>query len=185
MHNVAFTSWVGLLPVATVASSIDRIHFHINFCCEFYFTPPVCYDFPLLVIVSDVIHLSDMQLSYPLRPDMEILNNSTMWNCDRSSGLKKVTKCYPLIFPLQRNAIERALAQERTDPKTRRRGCLDHLMKDRTTLVIAHRLSTVQNPHQIALCSGGRIAELWTQSEFLDKEGQFSSLGSIQRLAFE
>ncbi|KAG6754457.1 hypothetical protein POTOM_042496 [Populus tomentosa] len=76
-----------------------------------------------------------------------------------------------------RNAIERALAQERTDPETRRRGCLDHLMKDRTTLVIAHRLSTVQNPHQIALCSGGRIAELWTtQSEFLDKEGQFSSL---------
>ncbi|KAJ6889386.1 hypothetical protein NC652_030232 [Populus alba x Populus x berolinensis] len=52
-------------------------------------------------------------------------------------------------------------------------------MKDRTTLVIAHRLSTVQNPHQIALCSGGRIAELWTtQSEFLDKEGQFSSLAA-------
>jgi len=58
-------------------------------------------------------------------------------------------------------------------------------MKDRTTLVIAHRLSTVQNPHQIALCSGGRIAGLWTQLEFLDKEGQFSSLGSTQRLAFE
>ncbi|KAL9335712.1 hypothetical protein Peur_072893 [Populus x canadensis] len=46
--------------------------------------------------------------------------------------------------------------------------CLDHLMKDRTTLVIAHRLSTE-----------------WTQLEFLDKEGQFSSLGSTQRLAFE
>ncbi|KAJ6978170.1 hypothetical protein NC653_029921 [Populus alba x Populus x berolinensis] len=166
MHNVAFTSWVGLLPVATVASSIDRMHFHTNFCC----------DFPLLVIVSDVIHLADMQLSYPLPPVMEILNNSKMWNCDRSSK----------TFSKSRNAIERALAQERTDPKTRRRGCLDHLMKDRTTLVIAHRLSTVQNPHQIALCSGGRIAELWTtQSEFLDKEGQFSSLGSIQRLAFE
>ncbi|KAL3575734.1 hypothetical protein D5086_023835 [Populus alba] len=52
-------------------------------------------------------------------------------------------------------------------------------VEDRTTLVIAHRLSTVQNPHQIALCSGGRIAELWTtQSEFLDKEGQFSSLAA-------
>lgn len=39
-------------------SFFHRIHFHINFCCEFYFTPPVCYDFPLLVVVSDVIHLS-------------------------------------------------------------------------------------------------------------------------------
>ncbi|PQM34383.1 ABC transporter B family member 28 [Prunus yedoensis var. nudiflora] len=37
---------------------------------------------------------------------------------------------------------------------------LNHLMKRRTTLVIAHRLSTVQNAHQIALCSDGRIAEL-------------------------
>ncbi|KAK9143554.1 hypothetical protein Syun_012954 [Stephania yunnanensis] len=37
---------------------------------------------------------------------------------------------------------------------------LNHLMKGRTTLVIAHRLSTVQNAHQIALCSNGNIAEL-------------------------
>uniref|UniRef100_A0A2K1YD44 Uncharacterized protein n=1 Tax=Populus trichocarpa TaxID=3694 RepID=A0A2K1YD44_POPTR len=80
--------------------------------------------------------------------------------------------------------LKELLLKSCTDPKARR-GSLDHLMKDRTTLVIAHRLSTVQNPHQIALCSGGRIAGLWTQLEFLDKEGQFSSLGSTQRLAFE
>ncbi|KAJ6971178.1 hypothetical protein NC653_035448 [Populus alba x Populus x berolinensis] len=47
---------------------------------------------------------------------------------------------------------------------------LDQLMKGRTTLVIAHRLSTVQNANQIALCSGGRIAELGTHSELLDKK---------------
>nr|POF07498.1 abc transporter b family member 28 [Quercus suber] len=42
---------------------------------------------------------------------------------------------------------------------------LNHLMKSRTTLVIAHRLSTVQNAHQIALCSDGRIAELVVLNE--------------------
>ncbi|KAJ7975643.1 ABC transporter family protein [Quillaja saponaria] len=62
---------------------------------------------------------------------------------------------------------------------------LNHLMKGRTTLVIAHRLSTVQNAHQIALCSDGRIAELGTHFELLAKKGQYASLVGTQRLAFE
>ncbi|KAM1471438.1 hypothetical protein COP2_043099 [Malus domestica] len=62
---------------------------------------------------------------------------------------------------------------------------LDHLMKRRTTLVIAHRLSTVQNAHRIALCSDGRVAELGTHSELLAKKGQYASLVGTQRLAFE
>ncbi|KAJ6676177.1 ABC TRANSPORTER B FAMILY MEMBER 28 [Salix viminalis] len=62
---------------------------------------------------------------------------------------------------------------------------LDQLMKGRTTLVIAHRLSTVQNANQIALCSDGRIAELGTHFELLDKKGQYASLVGTQRLAFE
>lgn len=62
---------------------------------------------------------------------------------------------------------------------------LNHLMKGRTTLVIAHRLSTVQNAHQIALCSDGRIAELGTHYELSSQNGQYASLVGSQRLAFE
>lgn len=62
---------------------------------------------------------------------------------------------------------------------------LNHLMNGRTTLVIAHRLSTVQNADQIALCSDGKIAELGTHSELLNKNGQYASLVGTQRLAFE
>ncbi|XAR71751.1 Peptide-transporting ATPase [Bertholletia excelsa] len=62
---------------------------------------------------------------------------------------------------------------------------LDHLMKGRTTLVIAHRLNTVQNAHQIALCSDGKIAELGTHLELVSKKGQYASLVATQRLAFE
>ncbi|XP_057952558.1 ABC transporter B family member 28 [Malania oleifera] len=62
---------------------------------------------------------------------------------------------------------------------------LNHLMKGRTTLVIAHRLSTVQNAHQIALCSDGRVAELGTHFELLARKGQYAALVGIQRLAFE
>nr|XP_016469079.1 PREDICTED: ABC transporter B family member 28-like [Nicotiana tabacum] len=62
---------------------------------------------------------------------------------------------------------------------------LDRLMKGRTTLVIAHRLSTVQNADQIALCSDGKIVELGTHFELLERKGQYASLVDTQRLAFE
>ncbi|GAV61824.1 ABC_tran domain-containing protein/ABC_membrane domain-containing protein [Cephalotus follicularis] len=62
---------------------------------------------------------------------------------------------------------------------------LSHLVKGRTTLVIAHRLSTVQNAHRIAVCSDGRIAELGTHLELLARKGQYASLVATQRLAFE
>ncbi|KAK6125924.1 hypothetical protein DH2020_040313 [Rehmannia glutinosa] len=62
---------------------------------------------------------------------------------------------------------------------------LNRLMKGRTTLVIAHRLSTVQNADQIALCSDGKISELGTHSELVEQKGLYASLVGTQRLAFE
>ncbi|KAF2591928.1 hypothetical protein F2Q70_00039668 [Brassica cretica] len=64
-------------------------------------------------------------------------------------------------------------------------SALNRLMKDRTTLVIAHRLSTVQNAHQIAVCSDGKIIELGTHSELVAQKGSYASLVGTQRLAFE
>lgn len=62
---------------------------------------------------------------------------------------------------------------------------LNHLVNGRTTLVIAHRLSTVQNAHQIAVCSDGRIVELGTHFDLLAMKGLYASLVGTQRLAFE
>ncbi|CAI0404199.1 unnamed protein product [Linum tenue] len=64
-------------------------------------------------------------------------------------------------------------------------GALNHLMKGRTTMVIAHRLSTVQNAHQIAVVTDGRIAELGTHLQLLAEKGKYDTLVGTQRLAFE
>ena len=56
------------------------------------------------------------------------------------------------------------------------REALDRLMEGRTTLVIAHRLSTVQNAHQIAVLVDGQIAESGTHGELLRNGGKYAEL---------
>lgn len=58
---------------------------------------------------------------------------------------------------------------------------IDKLSRDRTVLVIAHRLSTVQNADQIAVLERGELVEMGTHLELLQKEGgYYHRLYSIQ-----
>jgi ABC-type multidrug transport system fused ATPase/permease subunit len=57
---------------------------------------------------------------------------------------------------------------------------IDHLSRDRTTLVIAHRLSTVQKADQIAVMDQGRVVELGSHEELLAKKGYYANLCKLQ-----
>ena len=53
---------------------------------------------------------------------------------------------------------------------------LERLMRGRTTVVIAHRLSTVRNAHRIAVLVHGRIVEVGTHGELLAAGGAYAAL---------
>ncbi len=57
---------------------------------------------------------------------------------------------------------------------------LSHLMRDRTSLVIAHRLSTVEHADQIAVLDAGKIVERGTHAELLALGGHYAALHRMQ-----
>ena len=57
---------------------------------------------------------------------------------------------------------------------------LDELCKGRTTLVVAHRLSTIRNADEIAVVMDGRITERGTHEELIAANGTYKSLYSLQ-----
>lgn len=93
----------------------------------------------------------------------------------------------------QRLAIARALLKDApilildeatsaldTESERHIQAALDHVMEGRTTLVIAHRLSTVEKADMILVMDQGRIVERGTHVELLALNGHYSKLHAMQ-----
>ena len=60
---------------------------------------------------------------------------------------------------------------------------LDAAQEGRTSIVIAHRLSTIRNADQIAVIKAGKVAEVGTHSELLERGGLYHRLNKAQVVA--
>lgn len=93
----------------------------------------------------------------------------------------------------QRVAIARALLRDRpillldeatsaldTGSEAKVQAALDALSKGRTTLVIAHRLSTVRGAHKIVVMDRGRVVEQGSHGDLLAQSGTYAALHQMQ-----
>ena len=69
-----------------------------------------------------------------------------------------------------------------TVTEQRIQASLDELSRGRTTIIIAHRLSTVKNADQIAVVEGEHIVEKGSHAELMAKNGEYAALCSAQSL---
>jgi ATP-binding cassette subfamily B multidrug efflux pump len=81
--------------------------------------------------------------------------------------------------------LDDALSSVDTQTEDKILNHLREIMKDRTTIFISHRVSTVRNADRIAVLNAGRIVELGTHEELIARNGYYTDLYNKQLLEEE
>ena len=88
-----------------------------------------------------------------------------------------------LAFDPKILVMDEATANIDTETEHLIQDALETLMKGRTTIMVAHRLSTIQHADNIIVMHKGRIREMGTHQELLQKEGIYKKLYELQLYA--
>ncbi len=87
---------------------------------------------------------------------------------------RAILKNAPIII------LDEATSALDTESERYIQAALDDLIRQRTTLVIAHRLSTVEHADKIIVFDAGRIVEMGKHAELLAQEGSYAKLYKMQ-----
>ena len=94
----------------------------------------------------------------------------------RISIARAILKNPPILI------LDEATASLDTESERYVQEALERLMAKRTTIVVAHRLSTIRDADEILVVDGGRIVERGKHDELLAKEGYYRKLNDMQAL---
>ena len=88
----------------------------------------------------------------------------------------------PMMVGENNSVSDEATASMDTDTEAQIQQAISRLVKGRTTIAIAHRLSTLRNADRLLVLKDGEVIELGTHEELLAKEGgEFRRLVEAQK----
>ncbi len=92
----------------------------------------------------------------------------------RISIARAILKDAPIII------MDEATASLDTESESRVQAALSRLVSEKTVIIIAHRMRTVENADRIVVLSGGKVAEKGSPSELIESGGTFSRMVKLQ-----
>jgi ATP-binding cassette, subfamily B, bacterial MsbA len=126
---------------------------------------------------ADAAHVSDFANDMPLGLETMVGDRGVLLSGGQRQRIaigRALLKNAPILI------LDEATSSLDTKSERRIQEALDELMKNRTTLVIAHRLSTVERADRIVVLDAGRIVESGRHAELLAADGQYAALYRMQ-----
>ena len=93
----------------------------------------------------------------------------------RISIARALLKNAPIVL------LDEATASMDAESETLVQDALSVLLKDKTVMVIAHRMRTVANADKIVVLDDGKVSEMGTPAELMAKGGLYSNLVALQQ----
>ena len=90
--------------------------------------------------------------------------------------IQKVLKNPPILI------LDEATSALDTESERLVQDALEKLMKTRTTVAVAHRLSTIKHADEICVLHEGKIVERGTHDELIQKDGYYKKLHDMQQV---
>ncbi len=105
----------------------------------------------------------------------------TEWGSNLSTGERQLISFSRVVAHNPRVIIlDEATASVDTETEVLIQQGIRRIMKGRTSFIIAHRLSTVRHADRIMVLSSGKLVEMGTHQELLDRKGLYWSLYKLQ-----
>ena len=79
--------------------------------------------------------------------------------------------------------LDEATASVDSETESLIQGAIERLISGRTTIMIAHRLSTLRKANKIVVVDKGQIIEMGSPQELIDAKGKYYKLIQIQTMA--
>ena len=126
---------------------------------------------------ASAAHVMEFVRDLPMGLDTLVGDRGVLLSCgqrQRISIARALLKNAPILI------LDEATSSLDTESERIIQSALEQLMQNRTTLVIAHRLSTVEKADRIVVMDGGRLVESGTHAQLMALNGQYATLHRMQ-----